>query len=279
MHGAFDVGGPEVLTYHGLMTGYAEEAGLSQPLPLPVPVSAPRLTARAVAALTPVGRGLAEPLVESMKHELVCDPEELAELWHLVGDPPGGPTPYRTAVRRALDEDGDAGRGATDPPGAGPVELASEDAHDVPAPARAVWAVIETLGGETGWYTVPGAWTVRGWLDRLAGGPGDRRTRPDRFAPGEALDWWRIEEVGPGRRLVLRAEAVLPGTARLELRVDETGRRSSRYVQRLTFRPRGMAGRAYWYGVYPAHRFVFAVMARTIAGVAVTRHRQAVRAL
>lgn len=276
--GAFDVGGPDVLTYRGLMSGYAQEAGLAQPFAVPVPVSAPRLTSRAVAALTPVGRGLAEPLVESMRHELVCDPESLAELWHLVGEPPGGPTPYPVAVRRALDEDGDAGRGVADPPGTGPLELVSEHAHDVSAPARAVWAVIETLGGDTGWYTVPGAWTVRGWLDRLAGGPGDRRTRPSRFAPGEALDWWRIEEVDPGRRLLLRAEARLPGTARLELRVEETGRRTSRYVQRVTFRPRGLAGRAYWYAGLPVHDFVFAVMARTISGVAVTRHRQAVRA-
>lgn len=277
VHAAFDVGGPDVLTYHGLMTGYAEVAGLAKPLPLPIPVSAPRLTARAVAALTPVGRGLAGPLVESMRHELVCDPENLAELWHLVGEPPGGPTPYAEAVRRALAEDGDAARGASDPPGAGPFQLVSEHAHDVHAPARAVWSVIETLGGETGWYTVPGVWTVRGWLDRLAGGPGDRRTRPDRYAPGEALDWWRIEEVDPGHRLLLRAEAALPGVARLELRVEDTGRRSSRYVQRVTFRPRGVAGRAYWYATLPASRFVFAVMARTIAGVAATRHRQAVR--
>ena len=279
VHGAFDVGGPDVLTYQGLMAGYAEAAGLGTPLPFPVPVSAPRLTARAVAALTPVGRGLAEPLVESMRHELVCDPENVAELWHLVGEPAGGPTPYPGAVRRALDEDGDAGPGAADPPGAGPFEVVSEHGHDVHAPAGAVWAVIETLGGETGWYTVPGVWTVRGWLDRLAGGPGDRRTRPDRFVAGEALDSWRIEAVEPGHRLLLRAEAALPGTARLELRVAQTGRRTSRYVQRLTFRPRGVAGRAYWYATLPAGRFVFAVMARTIAGVAATRHRQAVRSL
>ncbi len=36
----------------------------------------------------------------------------------------------------------------------------------------------------------------------------------------------------------------------------------------MTFRPNGPAGRAYWYAQLPAHQFVFAVMARTIAGVA-----------
>ncbi|MET0189687.1 MAG: NAD(P)H-binding protein [Pseudonocardia sediminis] len=176
----FDIGGPEVLTYQRLMSGYAAEAGLRRPLPIPVPVSAPKLTARAVAALTPVQRGLAEPLVESMKHELVADEQDLKELSALVGDPPGGPTPYRTAVRRALDEAGSAGPGPSDAPGSGPLELVSEHVHDVGAPAAAVWSVIAGLGGDTGWYTVPGVWTVRGWVDGLLGGPGNRRTKPSR---------------------------------------------------------------------------------------------------
>lgn len=279
VHRGFDIGGPEVLTYHRLMSGYAAEAGLRRPLPVPVPLSAPKLTARAVAALTPVARGLAEPLVESMRHELVCDERDLAELSSLVGDPPGGPTPYRAAVRRALDEAGSAGPGPSDAPGSGAAEMVSEHAHDVDAPAAAVWSVIAGLGGETGWYTVPGVWTVRGWVDGLLGGVGNRRTRPPRLAPGAALDFWRITEVEEGHRLRLLAEAALPGTARLELRVEPTGRRTSRYVQRVTFRPRGLSGRAYWYAVYPAHQFVFAVMARTIAGVAATGHRRARRAL
>lgn len=279
VHRGFDIGGPEVLTYHRLMSGYAAEAGLSRPLPIPVPLSAPKLTARAVAALTPVGRGLAEPLVESMKHELVCDEDDLADLAALVGEPPGGPTPYRTAVRRALDADGAAGPGPSDAPGSGPAELVSEHAHDVDAPAAVVWSVIAGLGGDTGWYTVPGVWTVRGWVDGLLGGPGNRREKPSRLVSGAALDFWRIEDVDEGHRLRLRAETALPGTARLELRVEPTGRRTSRYVQRVTFRPRGMAGRAYWFGVYPGHQFVFGVMARTIAGVAATEHRRTQRAL
>lgn len=274
---AFDVGGPEVLTYRGLMTGYAEEAGLHRPWPVPVPLSAPRLTARAVAALTPVGRGLAEPLVESMRHELVGDPADLAALDELIGPPPGGRTPYRTAVRRALDGVGAAGPAPSDPPGTGPLEWASADEHDVDAPAHAVWAVIETLGGETGWYTVPGATTLTGFLDVLAGGPGWVGRRPPRLAAGAELDRWRIEAVEPGSRLLLRAETSLPGVAHLELTVRPTGRLTSRYTQTLRFRPRGMAGRLAWFAAYPPQRFAFAVMARTIAGVARTRHRYATR--
>ncbi|MCM3844738.1 SDR family oxidoreductase [Pseudonocardia sp. DR1-2] len=280
---AFDVGGPDVHTYRSLMSEFAAEAGLLRPFPVPVPLSAPRLTARAVAALTPVGRGLAEPLVESMRHELVADPDDLAALDALIGTPPGGRTPYRTAVRRALDGVGAAGPGPSDPPGTGPLEWSTTDTHDVAAPARAVWSVIETLGGPHGWYTVPGVATLTGHLDVLAGGPGVVPRRhgdgPARLVPGEPLDRWTVETVEPGRRLVLRAADRLPGDARLELTVTPTDRLTSRYTQTLRFTPRGMAGRLGWLAAYPSQRFVFAVMARTLAGVAETRYRRDVRAL
>lgn len=262
--GTFDVGGPEVLTYRALIAGYAAVAGLPAPFTVPVPLSTPRMAARAVQALTPVDRHLAGPLLESMAYDLVCRtaPPD--------GPPPGGATPYREAVRRALAGEGAAGGGPTD---LGPAVLAAEHVERVHAPAEVVWEVIAGLGGDTGWYTVPGAWALRGALDRLLGGVGARRTRPARLAPGEALDWWRVEEIEPGRRLLLRAEARLPGTARLEMRVEPDGA-YSRYVQRETFVPRGPAGFAYWYAQRPAHDFVFAVTARTIAGVARRRHRE-----
>jgi uncharacterized protein YbjT (DUF2867 family) len=247
--GAFDVGGPDVLTYAELIGRCAEVAGWPRPLVIPLPGAAPRLTARAVAALTPVDRHLAGPLLASMAHDLVCTGESPT------GPPPGGPTPYTEALRRAL---------ADEPPVAG---LVSEQVENVAAPPAAVWQVISGLGGDTGWYTVPGVWAVRGAVDRLLGGVGARRTRPERLVPGAALDWWRIEAVDPGRVLRLRAEMRLPGTAHLELQVEPAAG-GSRLVQRVTFRPDGPAGRAYWFAQLPAHRLVFGVTARTIAGVA-----------
>lgn len=258
----FDVGGADVLTYRELMTGYAAAAGLPRPLTVPVPVSAPRLTARAVQALTPVDRHLAGPLLESMAYDLICHDDPPA------GPPPGGAVTYAEAVRRAVAGEGAAGPGPTDPVRS---ELVSEHVEDVQAPARALWTVISGVGGDNGWYTVPGVWELRGGIDRLLGGVGARRIRPARLEPGAALDWWRIEEVEDGRLLRLRAETKLPGTARLEMRAEPVGRNTSRYVQRVTFVPRGWPGRAYWYAELTAHNFVFGVMARTIAGVA-SRH-------
>ncbi|WP_232663541.1 DUF2867 domain-containing protein [Pseudonocardia sp. TRM90224] len=248
--GAFDVGGADVLTYRDLVVDCAAAAGLPRPVVMPVPLSTPRLGARALAALTPVDRHLAGPLLESMAHDLVCRAEPSP-----TGPPPGGPMTYAQAVDRALAE-----------PYVNGTALVSEHVERVAAPAAAVWAVLGQLGNGR-WFTVPGVWALRGALDRLAGGIGARRTRPARLEPGAALDSWRIEHVEPGRALRLRAETRLPGTARLELCVETAGE-GSRYVQRVTFEPDGWLGRAYWFAQKPAHDFVFAVMARTIAGIA-----------
>jgi hypothetical protein len=221
----------------------------------------PRLSARAVDALTPVGRFLAGPLFGSMAHDLVCrtGPPD--------GPPPGGPTPYREAVRRALAGEGAADRLPTDPP---PHELVDEHVEQVAAPPAAVWAAITALGGDTGWHTPPGVWALRGALDRLLGGVGARRTRPTALRPGAALDWWRVEDVAEGRVLRLRAEMRMPGTARLELRVEPEGE-GTRYTQRVTFRPDGPLGWLYWYAELPAHRLVFGRMARGVATDATRR--------
>jgi uncharacterized protein YbjT (DUF2867 family) len=252
VNATFDIGGPDVLTFGQLVAGCAVAAGLPRPVLVPLPLSAPRLTARALGAVLPVDRHLAGPLLESMAHSLVCRGEPPA------GPPPGGPTPYAEAARRAL-----AGRSAR--------PLVGEHVETVAAPAAVLWDVISGLGGDTGWYTIPGVWALRGGLDRLVGGVGARRTRPDRLEPGAELDWWRVEEVDDGARLLLRAETRMPGTARLELRAEPDGPRRSRYVQRVLFTPHGLAGRVYWYAQRPAHDLVFGVMARTIAGVAKRR--------
>jgi uncharacterized protein YbjT (DUF2867 family) len=251
INATFDVGGPDVLTFGEMVAGCAVAAGLPRPVLVPLPVFAPRLTARALGAVLRVDRHLVGPLLVSMEHELVCRGEPPA------GPPPGGPTPYAEAVRRALAERA----GTAERP------LVEEHVERVAAPAGVLWEVITGLGGDTGWYTVPGVWA-------LLGGGGARRARPDRIKPGAAWDWWRVEEVEPGARVLLRAETRLPGTARLELRVEPDGPRRSRYVQRVLFTPDGFAGRLYWHAGRPGHGFVFAVMARTVAGVAARRGRE-----
>jgi hypothetical protein len=129
-----------------------------------------------------------------------------------------------------------------------------------------VWKVVEGIGGERGWYSFPLAWAVRGFLDRLIGGVGLRRGRrhPDHLHVGEALDFWRVEALERGHLLRLRAEMRLPGLAWLEFRVEPDGS-GSRIFQRAIFRPRGIAGKLYWWSVWPFHGIVFEGMLRNMS--------------
>jgi hypothetical protein len=79
--------------------------------------------------------------------------------------------------------------------------------------------------------------------------------------PGDVLDFWRVEEFLPGRRLRLAAEMKLPGRAWLAFEVEPEGT-GSRISQTAIFDPRGLAGLLYWYGIWPVHRLVFAGMLR-----------------
>jgi hypothetical protein len=129
--------------------------------------------------------------------------------------------------------------------------------------------LIERIGGETGWYATDWFWVLRGSLDRLRGGVGQRRGRRDarRLRVGDAVDFWRVEQLEPGRLLRLCAEMKLPGRLWLQFEVDADGHDTT-LRQTTIFDPAGYVGRAYWYLLYPIHHWVFARMLRGISTAA-----------
>ncbi|GAC1608230.1 MAG: SDR family oxidoreductase [Mycobacteriales bacterium] len=278
----FDIGGPEVLTYVEMMQRYAAAAGLRRRIIVPVPFLSPKLSAHWVNVVTPVPAAIAKPLVRSLVNEVVCRERDIASF---VPDPPEGLLGFDASVRLALQRVREARvetrwssaswPGApsdplpTDPDWAGGSLYTDLRRSVVAAPPAALWKVIEGIGGENGWYSLPIAWAARGFLDRLVGGVGLRRGRRDRnrLYVGESLDFWRVEEVVPGRLLRLRAEMRLPGAAWLELSVVESDL-GTEYVQRALFHPRGLAGHAYWWSIAPFHGIVFGSMVRNIRAAA-----------
>lgn len=280
---AFDIGGPDILTYRDMMARYAAVAGLPRRLIVPVPVLTPGLSSHWVGLVTPVPAAIARPLTESLRHEVVCREHDIARY---VPDPPGHPIGFDEAVRLALQRVREARvttrwssasvPGApsdplpTDPDWAGGSLYTDHRSRTVDASPGTLWRVIEGIGGERGWYSFPSAWAVRGLLDRLVGGVGLRRGRrdPARLRVGDSLDFWRVEEIEPGRLLRLRAEMRLPGLAWLEMYVETDGDGRTRYRQRALFHPHGLLGHVYWWGVSPFHAVVFGGMARNIARAA-----------
>ena len=281
----FDIGGPDVLTYAEMMRRYSGVAGLRPRVLIPVPLLTPRLSSLWVGLVTPVPAGLAMPLVESLRNEVVCSEHDIAAY---VPDPPGGLVPLDRAIALALQHTREgavstrwssaATPGApSDPSWAGGSLYVDARISAVRASPAALWRVIEGIGGETGWYSFPAAWAVRGLLDRLAGGVGLRRGRrdPRHLLVGDALDFWRVEAITPGSLLRLRAEMKLPGLAWLEMAVSRDHDGMTTYSQRAIFQPRGLAGHAYWRSISPFHGVVFGGMLRNITAAAERASRSA----
>jgi hypothetical protein len=113
---------------------------------------------------------------------------------------------------------------------------------------------------------VNGLWHVRGLIDQLAGGVGLRRGRrgAEQVAPGDTLDFWRVERYEPDRLLRLRAEMRLPGRAWLEFETTPE-HQGTRIRQTALFDPAGLAGRVYWYALLPIHAAIFRRMLHSIA--------------
>jgi len=96
---AFDIGGPDILTYREMMQQYAEARGLARRLILTVPVLTPLLSAYWVDLVTPISSGIAHPLIEGMKNEVICKDNSIETLI------PVHKTPFREAVRIAYSQE------------------------------------------------------------------------------------------------------------------------------------------------------------------------------
>jgi uncharacterized protein YbjT (DUF2867 family) len=283
---AFDIGGPDVFRYYELMNGYAQEAGLKERLILALPVLTPWLASQWVNLVTPIPRSLAVPIIESLLHDAVMKNHDIDEV---IPPPAEGLIGYRKSVELALvrmrsGEVETSWRNTevigapsdplpSDPEWAGHTVYTDSREVTVDAPSEELWKVVESIGGDNGWYSLPVAWAARGLLDKLVGGVGLRRGRrdPNRLVTGDALDFWRVEKIQRGSFLRLRAEMKLPGLAWLEFTVTPVSEEHSTLTQRAIFFPQGLGGRLYWAAVTPLHGIVFAGMAKSM-GKAAEQH-------
>lgn len=277
---ALDIGGPEIFRYSELMNGYAAEAGLKHRIIVSLPVLSPWLASQWVNLVTPIPRALAVPIIESLLHDAVMSNRDIDDI---IAPPAEGLIGYREAVRLAVARmhNGEVetswrntrviGAPAdplpSDPEWSGhTVYTDTREVHSS-APPELLWSVVEGIGGENGWYSLPVAWAARGLLDKMVGGVGLRRGRrdPEKLVTGDALDFWRVETITRGSFLRLRAEMKVPGLAWLEFTVTPHESGGSTLHQRAVFFPFGLGGRAYWMAVTPLHGIVFEGMAKAMA--------------
>jgi hypothetical protein len=155
----------------------------------------------------------------------------------------------------------DAGAIPGDPDWAGGTTFEHREETEVAASAPEVFRAICRIGGQNGWYAADALWRLRGFIDRLLGGPGLRRGRrhAEVIRHGDALDFWRVAGLERDRWMKLRAEMKVPGEAVLEFRIEPVPGFAGRcqLYQIARFKPKGLLGILYWYSVLPFHGFVF----------------------
>jgi hypothetical protein len=106
--------------------------------------------------------------------------------------------------------------------------------------------------------------------DTAIGGVGMRRGRrdPHDLRVGDAVDFWRVEEVETDVSLRLHAEMKVPGKAWLEFHLTPREDGTTLLQQTAYFAPKGLPGWLYWYVLYPFHAVIFSGMISRIAAQA-----------
>lgn len=265
----YDVGGPEVLTYEELIRQFGDLVG-RRPLIVPVPVLTPKLSSYWLNFVTAVPTNIARALIDGLAHDVLADDAAIRQLIPL------DLKTYRAAAETALaiERAGAAGTRWADgsmvhrqqrPDFAFYGKRMTGEAVSS-APVAAVWREVAAIGGDNGYYFLDALWRTRGCIDELTGGTGMRRGRrdPHDIAIGDTIDFWRVVDVAPNRRLTLLAEMKMPGAATLEIELVEEAPSRTRIVVTAYFHPAGARGLAYWYSLMPAHAVIFPGMARAI---------------
>lgn len=261
---SYDIFGPEVLTYKQMLLQFAQVRKLKRYI-LTVPVMTPKLSSYWLYFVTSTSYKLATTLVDSMGVEIIGKPSSINAQLNIV------PLTYKEAVKLAFEKieqnsiisswkDSFISSGRLknsfhkyiNVPTFGCFKDYKERrVHDLENSINKIWSI----GGETGWYYGTFLWKIRGYIDKLVGGIGLRRgrTNPIELHAGDALDFWRVIYADKSKqKLLLYAEMRLPGEAWLEFKIED-----NILKQTATFRPRGLAGRLYWYSVLPFHGIIF----------------------
>jgi len=271
-----EIGGTDLVSYGDLLRGYARVIGLRRFF-IRVPVLTPRLSSLWLMLVTPVYAKVGRQLVEGLRAPTVVSDDRARRMFAIT------PMGMIEQIERALlneDHEFAETRWSDAMSSVGQDDLAWGGARKgsrmvdarsafVPVPPDRAFAPIQRIGGEQGWYHANWMWDLRGFLDLPFGGAGTRRGRrdPEHLVVGDTLDFWRVEAIEPGRLLRLHAEMALPGRAWLQFEVQEVPNGSIIH-QTALYDPRGLLGKAYWYMVWPLHKFVFGGMLRNIGRAA-----------
>lgn len=267
------IGGEEVLSYRDMFRMYAEIRGLRRII-ITLPMPSIRLSSIWLSLVTPITGGTARRFIEGLTGDLVVMDDLARRLFdvRLLGYS----DTVRLALRRFAEDQVDTMW--TDVlRQSSPVDLheqlsAGEGVIAARIQSRSIagtdrlWEAVCSVGGDSGWPYANALWKIRGMIDFLIGGVGNRTVRRSlgSLRVGDTIDFWRVEVVDRPTHLRLRAEMKVPGKAWLEYRIREVEDGGAEIVQTAIFEPKGLMGVLYWYLFYIPHRFIFPGMVREL---------------
>jgi uncharacterized protein YbjT (DUF2867 family) len=268
-----EIGGADVITYGEMMKGYANVRGLHRLL-INVPVLTPRLSSYWVHWVTPISASYARPLIEGLRNEVIVRNNKASAIF-----PEIEPSSYKNAVHQALslldpdyfEVEFDTSKDTkvvcfTKIQKGMIIEVRQKIVHSV---AESVYKSFTELGGSNGWPCNL-LWRLRAAIDRIIGGVGMRKGRPEtgNIELRDTIDFFRVVKIEPNKMIRLQAEMKLPGDGWLQFEAELVEDSLISIVQTVFFAPRGLLGTVYWYLLHPIHRIIFAKMINKLASKA-----------
>ena len=262
---AYDIGGVDILTYERMMKIVAELLQKKM-IFLHVPTWNIKFFAYLGSLLTPVPASITLGLMEGLANDVVCQDQAIRQLL------PFQLLTYRQAIVNAMsreEQDRVHTRWSDAYPPAHELALKLHELHSPPEyiasyslltakDASSLFRSICRIGGKQGWFHNNWMWRLRGAVDRLLLGVGASRGRKSRSSLriNDVIDFWRVEDLQPDRRLLLRAEMKLPGKAWLEFKIKSRGQNTF-LSTRAYYHTSSIFGHIYWYLFLPFHHFIF----------------------
>lgn len=261
----FDIGGKDQLSYKEMIILFAAIINKKK-LIYNSPVSNYGFYAYIASMVTPVPLRIIRSLMEGCPNEVICQENDIKA--YLDFDK----LTFTEAVVFALDremQDKIATRWTDAYPPA--YELAIK-LSELPKPkfistyslyttkeASSLFESICLIGGKQGWFNTNWMWRFRGFIDKLLLGVGSFRGRRSNstLRVNDVIDFWRVEELQTNKKLLLRAEMLLPGKAWLEFKIDELHEKQKLTVTAFFHQNKGYIGILYWYIFLPFHFIIF----------------------
>ena len=270
----FEIGGSDRVSYGDIMMEYARQRGKRR-IMIPVPVLSPYLSSLWLGLVTPLYAPVGKKLILGVSNETVIQDDRANKYFNI--DPRG----IHESVAAALSDKrtGTIPARWNDPPSAvlrsgeekgyNRADLSRfSDSYEkfIHSPPDEVFARLIGIGGVSGYFHANWLWRLRGMIDVLLGGVGMKRGRRDGdlLLPGDVVDFLRVEKIDPPHLLRFAVEMKLPGRAWLEFRITAEGTGST-IRQKAIMEVDSFFGKAYWYLVYPFHRYVFSGMLNALS--------------